>query len=96
MDKDTVCYTCKQGMEGCPGHFGHISLNTPVYHPGLLVYVSKILRCVCHNCSRVLFKGPFDKVSEQIASLLKIKSNKTRFKTLLKMVDGTNICEAQQ
>jgi len=26
MDKDSRCFTCKQNMETCPGHFGHIVL----------------------------------------------------------------------
>lgn len=41
-------------METCPGHFGHISLNSPVYHAGLLVYITKVLKCVCFNCSKLL------------------------------------------
>ena len=41
-------------MESCPGHFGHIALNSPVYHAGMLVYLMKILKCVCFNCSKLL------------------------------------------
>ena len=41
-------------METCPGHFGHIALNSPVYHAGMLGYLTKILKCVCFNCSKLL------------------------------------------
>ena len=41
-------------METCPGHFGHIALNSPVYHAGMLRYLVKILKCVCFNCSKLL------------------------------------------
>ena len=54
MDRDNHCSTCKGSMDTCPGHFGHIPLNAPVYHPGLLVYLVKFLRCVCFNCSRLI------------------------------------------
>ena len=69
-DKDQRCFTCKAGksfflfssnflfqcigMESCPGHFGHIALNSPVYHAGMLTYLIKILKCVCFNCSKLL------------------------------------------
>ena len=41
-------------METCPGHFGHIALNSPVYHAGMLMYLTKILKCICFNCSKLL------------------------------------------
>ena len=41
-------------MDSCPGHFGHIALNSPVYHAGMLSYIMKILKCVCFNCSKLL------------------------------------------
>ncbi len=41
-------------MESCPGHYGHITLNSPVYHAGMLTYIVKILKCICFNCSKVL------------------------------------------
>ena len=51
MDKESVCHTCSAAMDVCPGHFGHISLNAPVYHAGMLNYILKVLKCVCFNCS---------------------------------------------
>jgi DNA-directed RNA polymerase II subunit RPB1 len=28
------CATCKEDIQVCPGHFGHIELATPVFHVG--------------------------------------------------------------
>ena len=60
MDKDSRCFTCKSGMEVCSGHFGHIPLHFPVYHPGLLSYLVKIMRTVCFNCSKLLINKDSD------------------------------------
>lgn len=54
IDRQFKCKTCTQPMGECPGHFGHIELAKPVYHPGFIKKVKKILEIVCHNCSKVL------------------------------------------
>jgi DNA-directed RNA polymerase II subunit RPB1 len=54
IDRAYKCRTCGQAMGECPGHFGHIELATPVYHPGYIKKVKKILEIVCHNCSKIL------------------------------------------
>ena len=33
-DRNFKCATCDEGMSECPGHFGHIELAKPVFHPG--------------------------------------------------------------
>ena len=33
-DRNFKCQTCSEGMAECPGHFGHIELARPVFHPG--------------------------------------------------------------
>jgi len=40
-------------MSECPGHFGHIELAKPVYHPGFIKKVKKLLEMVCHSCGKV-------------------------------------------
>lgn len=52
IDKNMDCYTCKETINNCPGHFGHIELNVPVYHIQFIKVVKKILECVCHQCAR--------------------------------------------
>ena len=54
VDRQFKCATCGENMNECPGHFGHIELAKPVYHPGFIKKVKKILEMVCHNCSKVL------------------------------------------
>lgn len=54
VDRGMKCRTCTENMSECPGHFGHIELAKPVYHPGFIKKVKKILEVVCHNCSKVL------------------------------------------
>jgi len=83
-------------MDGCPGHFGHIVLNSPVYHGGLLTYVCKFLKMVCFNCSKLLaFKEGDGKADEEKQEILKIKSRKLRFTKLLKMSEGHHLCDSQ-
>lgn len=54
INKYITCASCEQNMDTCPGHFGHIEMARPVYHPGLIKDVMKILRCVCHGCAGIL------------------------------------------
>jgi hypothetical protein len=35
IDRNFKCQTCGEGMSECPGHFGHIELARPVFHPGM-------------------------------------------------------------
>src|SRR3954468_3137511 len=38
IDRNFKCQTCGEGMSECPGHFGHIELARPVFHPGKMLY----------------------------------------------------------
>jgi len=37
IDRNFKCQTCGEGMSECPGHFGHIELARPVFHPGTCI-----------------------------------------------------------
>eukprot|EP00820_Chromera_velia_P016992 Cvel_26433.t1-p1 / transcript=Cvel_26433.t1 / gene=Cvel_26433 / organism=Chromera_velia_CCMP2878 / gene_product=DNA-directed RNA polymerase II subunit rpb1, putative / transcript_product=DNA-directed RNA polymerase II subunit rpb1, putative / location=Cvel_scaffold3139:11384-19037(+) / protein_length=627 / sequence_SO=supercontig / SO=protein_coding / is_pseudo=false len=54
LEKGEVCDTCMMTSVDCPGHLGHINLESACYHPGFLNIVLKVLRCVCFSCSRLL------------------------------------------
>src|SRR5271167_3965936 len=54
IDRQFRCATCDQSQIECPGHFGHIELAKPVFHPGFLKKIKKLLEIVCHNCGKVL------------------------------------------
>lgn len=49
-----VCMTCGGDINSCRGHFGHVELAVPVFVPGFLVTVQRILRSVCFFCSKPL------------------------------------------
>ena len=34
IDRAFKCANCGENMTECPGHFGHIELAVPVFHPG--------------------------------------------------------------
>ena len=59
-ERHVECQTCKNTYRGgdlvndCPGHFGHISLVSPVFHLGFFDELYKLLQCICHRCSRLL------------------------------------------
>ena len=37
IDRNFKCQTCGENMTDCPGHFGHIELSKPVFHPGTFI-----------------------------------------------------------
>ncbi len=42
IDRNFKCQTCGENMTECPGHFAHIELLKPVYHPGAFISSSKL------------------------------------------------------
>jgi len=48
------CKTCGNTYLGCPGHFGHIELPTPVIHVGFVKHIHMLLRATCRSCGRLL------------------------------------------
>ncbi|KAG8969893.1 hypothetical protein FRC03_000139 [Tulasnella sp. 419] len=48
--KHDICGTCRLTYFTCPGHFGHIELPAPVYHPLFMTNMLNILRSCCLFC----------------------------------------------
>jgi len=69
--KDRDCPTCKKNIENCPGHFGYVRLNLPIFHIGFFKKIIEILRCICKNCSRVL-------LSEEEKNNIRLKFSKLK------------------
>ena len=44
------CITCGNPPDFCPGHFGHIELCVPLYHPLIFPKLIQLMRCKCLNC----------------------------------------------
>ena len=55
-ETEPPCPTCGLRATYCPGHFGHIELAVPVYHPLLIVDLVTLLRIKCLSCHRL--RGP--------------------------------------
>jgi DNA-directed RNA polymerase beta' subunit len=47
-----TCTTCHQTDIYCPGHYGHVELVVPVYHPMLVQTMYQILSKACFDCYR--------------------------------------------
>jgi DNA-directed RNA polymerase beta' subunit len=52
----TSCETCHLSYFACPGHYGHIELPAPVYHPLFMNQAYKLLYATCLYCHH--FKMP--------------------------------------
>ncbi len=68
-----VCKTCS--AQNCPGHMGIILFgkDNEICNPLFIKMIVKILNCVCHSCSRVLFCNEVDKknMTEELKKILK-------------------------
>ncbi|KAG6868169.1 hypothetical protein C0993_006837 [Termitomyces sp. T159_Od127] len=51
-DRPDICATCRLTYYTCPGHFGHIELPAPVFHPLFMVNMYNLLRGTCLFCHR--------------------------------------------
>ena len=92
-DRQYHCMTCKGDIVSCPGHFGHIELNHPLFHPSFVKTVYRTLMNVCFYCSNLLV--PYEKIPENILKY----SNKKRFKcisTLCKQKQRCKVCDKVQ
>ncbi|KAK3336761.1 hypothetical protein B0T19DRAFT_50601 [Cercophora scortea] len=89
VDRQFKCKTCTENMSECPGHFGHIELARPVFHPGFIKRVKKILEIVCHNCSKVLA----DRSDPDFAAAMKVRDPKVRFNRVWAACKKKKRCE---
>jgi len=92
LEHNKICSTCEQKNIFCPGHFGHIKLVKPVFHAMFFDITRKILRCVCHKCSKILISPNTTNVDLQqdIQKIANIKDNQNRWNAYFKLCSGTN------
>merc|ERR1719312_2344840 len=91
VDRASRCQTCAGNMTECPGHFGHIDLAKPVFHPGFLTKTMKMLRCVCFYCSKLLVTPTNPKIKEIV---MKSKGQpRKRITHIYDLCKGKKICE---
>ncbi|TFK43688.1 hypothetical protein BDQ12DRAFT_702711 [Crucibulum laeve] len=51
-DRQDLCSTCRLTYFTCPGHYGHIELPAPVFHPLFMANMYNLLRGTCMFCHR--------------------------------------------
>ncbi|TPX19056.1 DNA-directed RNA polymerase II subunit RPB1 [Thyridium curvatum] len=89
VDRQFKCKTCTENMSECPGHFGHIELAKPVFHPGFIKKVKKVLETVCHGCSKVLA----DRSDPDFLAAVKTRDPKVRFQRVWECCKKKKRCE---
>ncbi|CAD6501492.1 BgTH12-01744 [Blumeria graminis f. sp. triticale] len=77
IDRQFKCSTCDQNMSECPGHFGHIELAKPVFHPGFIKKIKKLL----------------EMSNEQYRAAVNIRDPKRRFDTIWRLCKPKMICD---
>lgn len=87
----SFCATCNESAYTCPGHFGHIKLTEPVFHPGYLTYIKNILSCVCIKCHKLLVY----KNEKEISKMLLNKPGKQRFLEIRNACKGVTHCQKE-
>ena len=53
LDHCQLCPTDNLNNKESPGYFGHIRLAHPVFNMQFIMYICKILKCVCIRCSKI-------------------------------------------
>ncbi|KAJ7590794.1 hypothetical protein C8J56DRAFT_858082 [Mycena floridula] len=51
-ERQDICSTCHLTFFTCPGHFGHIELPAPVFHPLFISNMYNLLRATCLFCHK--------------------------------------------
>lgn len=58
-DKQDICATCHLTYFTCPGHYGHIELPAPVFHPLFMNNMYHLLRGACLFCHKFKIERKF-------------------------------------
>ncbi|KAI0932934.1 DNA-directed RNA polymerase II subunit rpb1, variant 2 [Taiwanofungus camphoratus] len=92
IDRNFKCQTCGEGMSECPGHFGHIELARPVFHPGFIVKVKKVLECICVNCGKLKADSSSDvNFADKIRH---VRDPKARMQVVWGYCKGKMVCDS--
>ena len=92
LEHNSFCRTCEQKKTFCPGHFGHIKLARPVYHPMFYETTRKLLKCICYRCSRLLISPTqsTDDFKEHMRKILLIKNHQKRWEQIFKLCNNNS------
>lgn len=81
IEKKVYCVTCDKKMQECPGHFAHIELAVPVFHPGFIDHALHVMRSICHCCSELLIDKKEIKVKKLRQISKQVMTKKSIYKT---------------
>lgn len=93
LEHNRVCATCEQKNIFCPGHFGHIKMARPVFHPMFFETTRKLLKCVCHRCSRLMVSTESTKkeFASEVKRIMQIKNMHKRWDAMIKLCGNTRL-----
>nr|UXY87553.1 DNA-directed RNA polymerase II largest chain [Cryptomonas curvata] len=86
VEKDFFCSTDMCSYIECPGYFGHIELQKPVFHEGFMEFILLIIRCVDHTTSKLIV----NQNSQKVKNVLKIRNPRQRLTAMAKLC--TSVC----
>lgn len=94
IEQGETCKTCYLKKDKCPGHFGHITLEIPVFNVefisgsrmGNSISIKNVLELVCIKCGKMLIDIP-----EEIDSV----NEKQRIPYLRDMIGSKRICKSK-
>jgi len=89
IGRDFPCDTCGCDETNCVGHFGHIELAKPVFHPGYLTVTLKLLRSVCFFCSKLLVRED----DHRIKRAARLKKRASRMAVVSSIAEKKNKCD---
>ena len=85
---DRECKSCRKKIEqDCEGHFGHIVLPTPIYHPNYVHEIVRILNRICLKCFELMTKEGENKRKARGT----VKENKRRINSPNTRLSGDNV-----
>lgn len=87
MEQDELCVSCEMNPKDCPGHFGHIELNTFILHPMYMRQITNFLKCICVKCYRVVLTDDHLKLDGLIRS-----SGESRFEKCVERLEKVDSC----
>ena len=90
-----TCPTCNKKIDDCPGHFGYVNLNLPIFHIGFFKKTIQILHCICKKCSRILLPEEEKYNIRNMASQIKklsVNKKKELLANISKLCAKVKIC----
>ena len=91
LDHGKICPTDELDNRFCPGYFGHIELQKPVFSYQFMDIILKTLKCYCLRCSSILLDKEDESTQTKISRNLKL-SNKKRWNNFYDTISKNRTC----